>query len=99
MKGIICNNCLQSETLCPECNKKLEQGIITKKDIDISRIIYNLSKKVKSLENIKLLKTVDATVLTIICGSGDGPMLVGRGGSVVKVLAKHFKKNIKIYCK
>ncbi|MCD6477312.1 MAG: hypothetical protein J7K26_04125 [Candidatus Aenigmarchaeota archaeon] len=96
MKAPICENCLQSESLCDQCKQKLDDNIITQKDIEVSRFINTLSQKIKSLKNVTIVKAIDATILTIVCGLGDGPMLVGRNGSVVKVLAKKFKKNIKI---
>lgn len=96
MQTPICENCLKSETLCDLCREKLDKNIITQKDIDVSKTLHELSAKVKSLEDVKLIKIIDASNIIIICNAHDGPKLVGKGGSVVKALAKKFKKNIKI---
>lgn len=102
MRAPICEVCLRSELLCAACVDKLSKSKITQLDVDISRALYELSSKIKSLQNVKLLRTMDVgtssgqSMLLLIAERGDGARLVGRGGSVVKDLARKFGKNIRV---
>lgn len=96
MQTPICDTCLKSDSLCDICKTKLESNKINQNEIDVSRFIYNLSLKVKSLEDVSIEKVISAGNLIIISKIGDGSRLVGKGGTVVKVLAKKFGKSIRI---
>lgn len=96
MQTPICEVCLKSDMLCSACQGRLETNKITKTEIDVSRFIYTLSNKVKSLGDVKIEKVIDSNSLIIIAKKGDAAKLVGKGGSVVKALAKQFGKSIKI---
>ncbi len=96
MRTAICEVCLKSDMLCNACKEKLETDRTTQSEIDISRFIYELSDKVKSLKDVKIEKIIESNVILIISGKGDAAKLVGKGGSVVKALAKQFGKSIKI---
>src|SRR3989344_6309223 len=41
----ICKVCLSSDILCAGCSRRLEDGKITKTDIDISRAIHKISRE------------------------------------------------------
>jgi transcription antitermination factor NusA-like protein len=92
----LCEVCSKSEILCNSCQDKLDKGIITEDDVTVSRFLYNMSEKMKSIRDIKISKVIDCEVLLIITGRGDAAKLVGKGGSVVKKIAKKFKKSIRI---
>ena len=96
MQTPICEICLKSNDLCEICKKKLETDKITQAEIDISRFICELSEKVGSLQDVKIKKIIESNNIIIISGKGDGGKLVGKAGTVVKVLAKQFGKSIKI---
>ena len=92
----ICEVCLNSEILCNACKNKLDKGMINETEINISRFLYNLGSKVRGLKEIKLIKAVDVGVLLIVTGPGDAAKVVGKSGAVVKILAKEFKKPIRV---
>jgi len=96
MQTPICDKCLESKNLCISCQEKLKNNEITKKEIDVLRHIYKLSNKTRSLKHIKIVKVIDCGVLLIITGRGDVAKLVGKAGSIVKLIAKKFKKSIRI---
>lgn len=96
MKSPLCEVCLSSDILCGGCASKLEKGEISEREIEVSRFIHKLSDKVKSLQEANLLKVVDADVLILVAGKGDGAKLVGKAGAVVKALAKKYGKSIKV---
>jgi len=96
MQTPICEVCLKSKILCNACQSNLDKGIITESEIEIVKYIYKLSEKMRSIRNIKIVKISNSDVLIIVTGRGDAPKLVGRSGSVVKKIAKRFKKSIRI---
>jgi transcription antitermination factor NusA-like protein len=96
MQTPICEVCLKSEFLCKACQEKLEKCEINKSDIDVSRFLFKLSQKMKSIKNVRIVKVIDCGVLIIVTGRGDAPKLVGKGGSVVKRIAKQYKKPVRI---
>ncbi len=96
MQAPICEVCLNSNLLCSACQAKLDSGQIKQIDVDISRYLFSLSEKTKSLKDIKIAKILDSDIILIIAGRGDAPKIVGKGGSVVKTLAKQFKKSIRV---
>jgi transcription antitermination factor NusA-like protein len=96
MQTPLCHDCLTSKSLCDKCSDNLKNKIITQEEIDVLRFIYYLSNKTHSLRDIEIVKVVDKGILLIITGRGDAARLVGKGGSVVKLIAKKFKKSIRI---
>ncbi|MEM5784876.1 MAG: KH domain-containing protein [Candidatus Aenigmatarchaeota archaeon] len=97
MNTPICEVCLKSDILCAACKEKLEKKKISEIDIEVSKFLYELSSKVSSLNNLKLLKVYEATnMLVILVGKGNIPIIIGKGGSVIKSISKKFSKNIKI---
>lgn len=96
MQSPICEECLKSKTLCGVCSSKVENNIISKEEVDVLKFIYKLSLKNQSLNDIRIVKVMNHDVLLIITGRGNAAKLVGKGGSVVKLIAKNFKKSIRI---
>jgi transcription antitermination factor NusA-like protein len=96
MQAPICEVCLNSELLCAGCADKLARGEIAQAEIDVARTLYGMSEKIRSLKDVKLRKVIDSDVLLLVAGAGDGARLVGKGGAVVKDLAKTFGKSIRV---
>jgi transcription antitermination factor NusA-like protein len=96
MQAPICEVCLKSDILCSACQEKLNRGEANKTEIDVSRFLYKLSEKMRSLKDVKILKVIDCGVLLIISGRGDAAKIVGREGAIVKKIAKEFRKSIRI---
>jgi transcription antitermination factor NusA-like protein len=96
METPICEVCLKSSVLCGACEKKLSENNIQDIEIQVSRYLYNLSKKVSSLFDVKIIKIMDSERIIIITAEGDAAKVVGKAGLVVKLLAKEFNKPIKV---
>lgn len=98
MKTPLCERCLESEKLCADCKKKLEDGLISETEIKVSRFLYNLSKEHPSLRDIVIKKTfTDEDEVVILVRKGDASKVIGRGGDVAKKISKELrKKNIKV---
>lgn len=50
----ICGFCAKNASLCPMCEKKIEQGILTQADVDASIILAKTSKAANEIENFTL---------------------------------------------
>lgn len=96
MRSQICKVCLKSEILCKACQDKLDSNVISNIDIEVSRFLYKLEDKIKSLQNAELIKVIDGNVIILVSKKGDGGKFVGKEGFVVKLLAKQFNKPIKV---
>jgi len=96
MQAPICEVCLKSDILCSGCQEKLNTGRITQHDVNVSRYLYNLSERMRSIRDVKITRAIDCGTLIIITGRGDAAKIVGRNGVIVKKIAKEFKKSIRI---
>lgn len=97
MKAPICNVCLKSDVLCSACEEKLENDEITEKDIEISRILKELSEEYGSLRDSEIKQVFNAEkVVVIVTAEGDGAKVVGRQGEIVKELASEIDKSIRV---
>ncbi|MCJ7478793.1 MAG: hypothetical protein MUP63_01285 [Candidatus Nanohaloarchaeota archaeon QJJ-7] len=98
MQTPLCSVCLENDDiLCNGCRSKLDDGDITQVDVDLSRLLYRLSDKIGTLEDITIKRTVQTSnAVVILTGKGDGPKVVGRDGRVVKKIADEFDKSIRV---
>ncbi|MFB6145550.1 MAG: hypothetical protein ABEJ99_03525 [Candidatus Nanohaloarchaea archaeon] len=97
MKAPICNVCLKSDVLCSGCEEKLENGEISEIEIEVSRILQDLSNEYASLRDSEILRVFDAdNVVVIVTAEGDGAKVVGRSGEIVKKVAEELDKSIRV---
>lgn len=98
MKTPICDFCLQSDgLLCNGCEAKLEDGDIAQEEVDLARMLYDLSAQIENLEDVEIKQAIPTdNALVIVTAEGDGPKVVGRNGRVVKKIAERFDKSIRI---
>lgn len=96
MQTPICEICLNSDILCSQCQEKLEQGSISQDEIEISRMLFGMSDKIKSLKDVVLRRAMNSEIVILVAGKGDGAKLVGKSGVVVKALAKKYEKPIRV---
>jgi transcription antitermination factor NusA-like protein len=91
----ICKVCLQSDMLCGACAKKLEDGLIRKVDIDLSRAVHKIGKD--SGYDIDFLDTIDGgTRLFVIVESRYAGRFIGPGGRTIKKISELVGKQIKL---
>ncbi len=96
MHSPVCEVCLNSDILCQGCSGRLERGEISKAELDVSRFLHELCEKAPSLKEATIRKIVDGDVLLVITAKGDGAKVVGKGGTVVKALAKQWNKSVRV---
>ncbi len=97
MKTPICEICLHSDTLCPECKEKVNSGKVTACDIRIARNLFSISREVKDLDNVEIIKCMESpNLIVVICKEGDAGKIVGSNGIIVKKLASILQKQIRV---
>ncbi len=96
MHSKICDACIKSEVFCNSCQRKIDSGEVSKLELDVSKFLFGLKDRIKSLEEAKIIKVLDGHAIIIITEKGSAAKIVGRQGSVVKLLAKHFNKPIRV---
>jgi len=97
MKSPLCGVCLKSGMLCRTCRERVEAGLISDTDLKVSRILLELSGRVKSLKDVTLKKAVESDdLLVIICEEGEAAKFIGRSGIVAKKLERELGKRVSI---
>ncbi|MDY6774142.1 MAG: hypothetical protein SVS85_02980 [Candidatus Nanohaloarchaea archaeon] len=98
METPLCSVCLENDDiLCNGCRSKLDDGELTQVDVDLSRLLYDLSDKIGTLEDVTIKDTIQTSnAIVILTEEGDGPKVVGRDGRVVKKIAERFDKSIRV---
>jgi transcription antitermination factor NusA-like protein len=98
MQTPLCSICLENDDiLCNGCRAKLEDGDITQEEVELSRLLSALSTDIDNLQDVVIKQAVPtADAVVIVTEEGDGPKVVGRNGRVVKKIAEHFDKSIRV---
>lgn len=98
METPLCSVCIENDDiLCNGCRSRLEDGELTDVDVELSRLLYDLSDRIGTLEDVEVKETLQtANAIVILTAEGDGPKVVGRNGRVVKKIAERFDKSIRV---
>ncbi len=97
METGICEVCLKNDMLCEGCSKKLENGEISEKAVEISRYLYSLAEEYSYLEDIEVNEIyVGEEVIVIVVKKEDVGKVVGKGGEIVKKLAGRVERAIRV---
>ncbi len=97
MKAPICDICLRSSILCSACQEKLNRGEITESDVNVSRVVFKLSERFRTLRDVTIKKAIETkNNIVIIPEKGDSAKIIGRGGSIVRELSKNLNKNVRV---
>jgi len=97
VKAELCQFCLKSGILCSKCRKKLEEGTISQKDLEVARLLLSLEDKYPPLQVVHFYKAFDVDdVLAIVVGKGDVARMLSYGGKIIKILGQKTKKKIRV---
>ena len=81
LKLPICSFDAKTGVLCPKCEEKLEKGIISQTDVEVSMKLIKLVSKFPSLDKVTLKKAMDVgDAIVLVLGSGDLARLRGERG-------------------
>lgn len=93
----ICEVCLKSHVFCPACEEKLEKGKLEKIDVEIAKFLESLKEKFKVLKEAQIYKVLETNEnIIIVARKGDASKLIGKNGSIARILSKEFKKPVKV---
>ncbi|MFH0897684.1 MAG: hypothetical protein V1850_06535 [Candidatus Bathyarchaeota archaeon] len=97
MKTSLCNFCLKSGILCPQCQEKVRTGEITDLDIKIAKVLLKLEGKYPTLQKVYFYNAYEIDdVLAIAVGSGDLHRLLSGGGGMVREVSDNIGKKVRI---
>jgi transcription antitermination factor NusA-like protein len=97
MKTPICEVCLKSGILCPGCQQKLDKGEVSELDVKVARALHRASARNKEIKDITFERTIVVDSLAILLvEKADVPILMGKGGKVLKSLSNQLKMNVRV---
>jgi transcription antitermination factor NusA-like protein len=94
----ICNFCLKSGILCPQCEEKVRRGDVSELDLQIAKILSELENKYPALQTVYFHKSIESNdVLVILVNKGDVPRILSYGGKILREISdKTGKRKIRI---
>ncbi|MCG3215915.1 MAG: hypothetical protein KAS63_04335 [Candidatus Heimdallarchaeota archaeon] len=94
MKLPICVIDAQTNTLCRKCKQLYREGKINDIDIELSKILIDVSKSNKELKNITIHSSVELEdVVIIVTKNQDVPLL--SSPDVIDSIKQHTKKDVR----
>lgn len=91
----ICKVCLESDILCSACNRRLESGVISRVDVDLSHAIYKFGKE-KSI-NIDFLSSIESDGrVFVVVESRHAAKFIGPGGRNIKKISEMLGRQVKL---
>ncbi len=97
MEAPICNRCLASRVLCSSCSEKLRKGEISEIDIQVSREMFFLRKRIKDINHLKICKVLEnKNSIVVLLGDGDLDKLTGKVLAVVRTLSRRLNKRVRL---
>lgn len=97
MKTQLCNFCIKSGILCPQCQEKVRTGEVSDLDISIAKLLLKLESNYPILQKISFLNSYEIDdVLAIVVGSGDLHRFLSSGGGLVREVSENTGKKVRI---
>ena len=91
----ICKVCLQSDILCGACNRKLEEGRISRMDVALSRALHEINKE-RNADTDFLCAIEDAGKIFVVVDSRHAARFIGPGGKTIKKISAVLGKQVKL---
>ncbi len=97
MEAPICNRCLKSRVLCSSCSEKLRKGEISEIDIQVSREMAILSRRIKEINHLKICKVFEnKNSIVVVLAEGDLDKLTGKVLKIVRTLSRKLNKKVRL---
>ncbi len=94
LKTPICNFDAMNGILCPQCESKLEQGLIKKSDVDASIKLVKLSQKISPLEKFTLYSCQESNGDYVLFLSGPDIMTIRQSRELYRIIQGEFSGKI-----
>ncbi len=88
----ICDICAKTGLLCSACESKLSGGRITELDVELSRILYELTGGEIGFERAIDIKDF----VIILANKGDLGKVIGKSGSNIRVISSKLGKQVRV---
>ncbi|MFH1587224.1 MAG: hypothetical protein ABID38_05170 [Candidatus Diapherotrites archaeon] len=95
MRTPLCEIDAKREDLCPDCQKRLDEGKINDLDVRVSRSLHKLSKKF-FFKNVDFTRALELNEIIVLVCEGNIGSLIGKRGRVVAELTAEFGKKCRV---
>ena len=90
----ICGFDAKNAVLCPQCESKMESGVISKADVDASMILANLAKNNPQIEKFSLIKCAEIDGNYVIYLDKNDIMVIRQSRTLYRLIQDKFKGKI-----
>ena len=90
----ICGFCAKNASLCPMCEKKIEEGTLTKADVDASIILAKTSKTTNEIEDFTLYSCKEFAGNYVLYLAKNDIMTIRQSRTLYRQLQEQFKGKI-----
>jgi len=94
MKLPICYFDAKNNVLCPQCEAKVDSGILTQADVDASIILANISKSNNEVKNFTLYSCKEFEGNFVISLAKNDIMIIRQSRTMYRLLQEQFKGKI-----
>lgn len=94
----ICDDCAANpgSELCPIDREKLEKGLITETDVEVSRVLYDLDHYYRIGDTVELVRAYDMGSFYLLLIRGDMGRLIGKRGKVLRAIRQRLGKPVRL---
>jgi transcription antitermination factor NusA-like protein len=82
--------------ISPIDREKLDKGLITETDIEVSRVLYELDGYYRIGDNVELVRAYDMGSFYLLLIKGDMGRLIGKRGKVLRAIRQRLGKPIRL---
>ena len=90
----ICAFDAKNAVLCPQCEGKVDAGVLTKADVNASLILAKIAKTTKEIENFSLYSCNEFEENFILSLAKNDIMVIRQSRTLYKLLQDNFKQKI-----
>jgi hypothetical protein len=94
MKFPICGFDAKNAVLCPQCEGKVDSGVLTKADVDASITLAKIAKTNKEIENFSLYSCKEFQGNLILSLAKNDIMIIRQSRTLYRLLQDQFKEKI-----
>ena len=94
MKFPICSFDAKNAVLCPQCEGKVDSGVLTKADVDASITLAKIAKTNKEIENFSLYSCKEFQGNLILSLAKNDIMIIRQSRTLYRLLQDQFKEKI-----
>ena len=90
----ICGFDAKNNVLCPQCEGKVDSGVLTKADVEASVTLAKIAKTTKEIENFSLYSCKEFEGNFILSLAKNDIMIIRQSRTIYRLLQDNFKQKI-----